>query len=183
MLATAREQDPAPGVEFVEGDLSQIDQLVAGQFGGALCLGNTLPHIRGESELRGFLSGVRQRLDPGAPLMIQLLNYERIFDRGERYLPLNFRPDDPEEIVFLRLMDLQDNGEVLFYPTTLRLIPGGEPPLQVEAAKEVRLRGWRESELDSALQDAGFEQRETLGSYQREPFDQVGSRDLIVVAR
>lgn len=183
MLATAREQDPVPGVEFVEGDLSEIDQLVSGQFGGALCLGNTLPHIRGESELQGFLSGVRQRLEPDAPLLIQLLNYERIFQRGERHLPLNFRPDEPEEIVFLRLMDLRNNGEVLFYPTTLRLIPGGDPPLVVEASKEVRLRGWRESELDEALQNAGFEQRQTFGSFLQEPFDPLGSRDLIVVAR
>lgn len=183
MLAAALEQEPVPEVEFVEGDLSQIDQLVSGQFGGALCLGNTLPHLRSESELQGFLSGVRQLLDPDAPLLIQLLNYERIFQNGERHLPLNFRPDELEEIVFLRLMDLHDNGEVLFYPTTLRLIPGGEPPLVVEAAKEVRLRGWRESELDKALQKGGFEQRQMLGSFEQEPFDPLGSRDLIVVAR
>lgn len=183
MLATALEQEPVPEVEFVEGDLSQIDQLVSGQFGGALCLGNTLPHLRSESELQGFLSGVRQLLDPDAPLLIQLLNYERIFQNGERHLPLNFRPDESEAIVFLRLMDLQDNGEVLFYPTTLRLIPGGEPPLVVEAAKEVRLRGWRESELDKALQKGGFEQRQMLGSFEQEPFDPLVSRDLIVVAR
>ena len=157
MLATAREQDQPGGVEFVEGDLRQIDQLVEGQFGGALCLGNTLPHIRSESDLHGFLSGVRRRLEPGAPLLIQLLNYERIFNLGERYLPLNFRPDDDEEIVFLRLMELQEDGEVHFYPSTLRLIPGGDPPLVVEAAKEVHLKGWRESELSTALQNDGFE--------------------------
>lgn len=183
MLATAREQDQPTGVEFVEGDLRQIDQLVEGQFGGALCLGNTLPHLRSESDLQGFLSGVRRRLDPDAPLLIQLLNYERIFRLGERHLPLNFRQDDHEEIVFLRLMDLQENGEVLFYPSTLRLVPGGDPPLLVEAAKEVRLRGWRESELIEALQNVGFEHRETLGSFDRKPFDPLGSRDLIVVAR
>ena len=183
MLATAREQGRPSGVEFIEGDLCHIDQLVEGQFGGALCLGNTLPHIRGETDLRDFLSGVRQRLDPGAPLLIQLLNYERIFHLGERHLPLNFRPDDHEEIVFLRLMDLQENGEVLFYPSTLRLIPGGDPPLLVEAAKEVRLKGWRESELTVGLRNAGFEQQKTLGSFGREPFDPLSSRDLIVVAR
>jgi hypothetical protein len=183
MLATAREQDRPGGVEFVEGDLCQIDQLVEGGFGGALCLGNTLPHLRGETDLHEFLRGVRRRLDPDAPLLIQLLNYERIFHLGERHLPLNFRQDHHEEIVFLRLMDLQENGEVLFYPSTLRLVPGGDPPLLVEAAKEVRLQGWRESEVIEALQNVGFEQRETLGSFDREPFDPLGSRDLIVVAR
>ena len=116
-------------------------------------------------------------------MILPLLNYERIFRRGERHLPLNFRSDGQEEIVFLRLMELLDNDEILFFPSTLRLTPGQEPPLEVKASKEVRLRGWRAESLERALTEAGFETVELFGDYAGTTFDSEESRDLLVVAR
>jgi SAM-dependent methyltransferase len=183
MIATARGEPVPENLEFLEGDLRRIEDLVTGRFGGAICLGNTLPHIRQEAELRHMLEGLRCRLLPTAPLMIQLLNYERIFERGERHLPLNFRSDGEEEIVFLRLMKLQDDGQVLFFPSTLRLLPGADRPLEVKASKEVQLRGWRVQELEMALAEAGFDDLQRLGNFGGGGFDPLISRDLILVAR
>lgn len=183
MIATAREERPPENLQFIEGDLCQIADLVQGEFGGALCLGNTLPHILEVDDLRRFLEGLRHRLSCSAPLLIQLLNYERIFQRQERHLPLNFRSDGEEEIVFLRLMELRQDGQVLFYPSTLRLVPGGDPPLEVKASKEVRLRGWRAEEVESALRKAGFDSFRRLGNFAGGAFDPLESRDLILVAR
>ena len=39
---------------FVLGDLSQIDRIVTGSFGGAICLGNTLPSLRARDALRAM---------------------------------------------------------------------------------------------------------------------------------
>src|SRR5512136_1126185 len=46
MIQKAEAGGPAPSVEFVSGDLVDLDRLVAGTFGGAICLGNTLPSLR-----------------------------------------------------------------------------------------------------------------------------------------
>jgi SAM-dependent methyltransferase len=183
MIASAREEPVPENLRWVEGDLRQIDDIVEGQFGGAICLGNTLPHIRQDDALQDMLVGLRRRLLAAAPLLIQLLNYERIFQRGERHLPLNFRSDGEEEIVFLRLMELQDDGQVLFFPSTLRLVPGGDPPLEVKSSKEVRLRGWRAKELETALEKAGFEDLQLFGDFSGSDFEPPDSRDLILVAR
>ena len=183
MIASSREEPVPAGLSLVAGDVCQIADLVEGRFGGAICLGNTLPHIQQPAALQNMLMGLRRRLLEGAPLLIQLLNYERIFQRQERHLPLNFRSDGEEEIVFLRLMELQDDGQVLFYPSTLRLVPGGDPPLEVKASKEVRLHGWRAEELKSALKTAGFGDLRLLGNFAGEGFDPLDSRDLILVAR
>jgi SAM-dependent methyltransferase len=183
MVAKAREEPLPKGLELIRGDVRQLEELVQGPFGGALCLGNTLPHLRAEADLLRFFCGLRQVMSPGAPLLLQLLNYERIFARNERALPVNLRPDGDGEIVFLRLMELHSDGEVSFFPSTLRLQPGTEPPLEIMAAKEVRLRGWRVSEVEEQLDAAGFEAREHLGSFDGSPFAALESRDLIVVAR
>ena len=183
MIARA-EDEPLPAtLQFVEGDLRQIARLVEGRFGGAICLGNTLPHIRQDNDLQKVLQGLRRRLLPTAPLLIQLLNYERLLSRGEKHLPLNFRSDGDEEIVFLRLMEFQDDGQVLFFPSTLRLVPGGDPPLVVEASREVRLRGWRAEELTQALAGVGFDDLQLLGDFGGAAFESLESKDLILIAR
>ena len=183
MLEKAREQPVPPNLRFVAGDLADLGELVDGQFGGAVCLGNTLPHLRSGEALRGFLRGLRQRLAEGAPMLLQLLNYERIFARGERHLPLNFRPDEEGEIVFLRLMESRPEGGVLFFPTTLSFRPDRDPPVTVVSSRRVELRGWRWAELEPELELAGFRRRELHGAFDGGAFDPTESRDLIVVAR
>ena len=176
--------DPLPrNLHFVHGDVSRLEQLIEGRFGGAICLGNTLPHLRTDEALGSFFRGLRRRLLAGAPFVLQLLNYERIFARQERHLPLNFRPHEDGESVFLRLMELSDYGRVLFFPTTLKLQPEADPPVTVAASKRVELRGWRLAELANALGEAGFSERQLFGAFDRSPFEPRNSRDLIVVAR
>lgn len=182
-ISTARQAALAPGVEFVEGDLRALGGLLAGSFGGAICLGNTLPHLTSESSLREFLSGLWLHLDAGAPLLMQLLNYDRIFARRERALPLSYRSDEESEVVFLRLMNLHADGSVTFFPSTLRLRPGHEPPLEIKASHEVHLRGWRLGELEQSLEATGFQVTERLGAYDGSPFEAAHSRDLILVAQ
>jgi len=175
--------EPLPAnLSFVHGDAAELERIVEGDFGGAICLGNTLPHLKTREALEGFLRGLRRHLLPGAPFFLQLLNYERIFARKERHLPLNFRSHDGAESVFLRLMELSDDGRVLFFPTTLRFDPRADPPVSVAASKRVELMGWRLAQLESALGAAGFSARRLLGAFDRRPFDPLESRDLIVIA-
>ena len=186
MLQSARDQPLPAGLELIEGDLRQLDQLVEGSFGGAICLGNTLPHLTDIEGLGAFLAAARKHLLSDATLTLQLLNYDRIFDKQERSLPVNFRHDpDVEggEIVFLRLMDLRQDGTVGFFPTTLLFRPDHDPPLEVKATKRVEVRGWRSKQVEKALETAGFESVTLYGSYDDEPFASDSSRDLIVVAR
>ena len=184
-LQAAREAPPAaeglPPARFVEGDLAALADLVEPGFGGALCLGNTLPHLADEAALDRFLAGLASRLAPGAPVLLQLLNYDRILDRGERTFPVTLRPGADGETVFLRLMTPQADGTVIFTPATLRYRPGAEPPLELLAAREVRLRGWRRAELEAALARAGFTTQEILGGMAGEPWSPA-SQDLVLVA-
>jgi hypothetical protein len=55
--------------------------------------------------------------------------------------------------------------------------------LEIVAAKEVRLRGWRYTEVESALDECGFSEHTLLGSFDGNPFEPDDSADLIVVAR
>ena len=182
-IAKAREAKPVADVEFLHGDLTALEEVVTGTFGGAICLGNTLPHLLTPQRLQRFLRGLRSCLLETAPLLLQLLNYDRIFRRQERSLPVSLRPDEDGDIVFLRLMNLHPDGGVTFFPSTLQLRPGYEPPLEVKASKEVQLRGWRLEELEEHFESAGFRVSECLGAFDGSAYHAAESRDLIVIAR
>lgn len=183
MIEAALEEPLPAGLDFVLGDMRELDRITEGSFGGAICLGNALPHLRTDRDLAELARALRQRLAPSAPLVLQVVNYQRIFSQNIRYLPLSFRPDDDGEIVFLRLLEPQPDGSVLFFPSTLQLRPGRQPPLVLKASKEVRLRGWRAAEVEAALEGAGFHERTSYGGYDRSAFSPAESYDLILVAR
>ncbi|MDX1584920.1 MAG: class I SAM-dependent methyltransferase [Thermoanaerobaculia bacterium] len=184
MVEKSREIATDDHVRFVQGDMRDAAQFIDGKFGAAICIGNVLPHLNRPEDLERFAASAASILESGAPLLVQILNYDRIEAKGERHLPVNFRPD-PETggtVVFFRLIDLHDDGTVDFYPSSLLLRPDRDPPLEVVGSKKVELRGWRAKELDQIFARAGFEKTEHLGGFDGSRFDREQSRDLLLVA-
>lgn len=178
-VEAARGADPEG--RYVLGSLTALAALVEPGFGGAICVGNTLPHLTEEDDLRRCFAGLADRLLPGGRFLLQILNYDRILDRGERTFPVMVRPgEDGAETVFLRLMTPRPDGRVVFTPATLRWRPGAEPPLELVSAEEVQLRGWRRAEVEALLHAAGFKVREVLGTMTGDPWSPTSS-DLVLV--
>jgi len=182
-LEVARDAEPVPGLRFASVDLTQIEAVVVDRFGTAVCLGNTLVHVLEQADLDAACRGVFSRLLDGGSWLVQVLNYERIFARGERVLPVNLQEQGGETLVFLRLLRPLGGGLVQFFPTTLRLRPDAEPPLEIVASRAVTLRGWTRSELEPALRRAGFTDITFHGDMQGGPFLPEASADLVLVAR
>ncbi len=172
-----------PGGRYVQSSLTELAAVLGAGQGGALCLGNTLPHLCEEADLRAFFDGLAQRLVPGAPFLLQLLNYDRILDRGERTFPVVLRPGETEaeSTLFLRLMTHHGGGRLTFTPASLRYRPGTDAPLELIAAHDVPLRGWRRAEVETLLTGSGFRVREVLGTMTGEAWS-AASSDLVVVS-
>lgn len=183
MLEKATDTPRPDNLRFLEGDIAEVERLAEGEFDAAICLGNTLPHLDARAMER-LLGGLRLRLRAGAPFLLQILNYEKILEQRQRFLPLNFRQgEEPgEEIVFLRLMTPHPDGTLVFTPTTLRYRPHADPPLEVVAARNVPLRAWRRAELEALLDAAGFGERTLYGTVGEVPYSATASSDLVIVA-
>ncbi len=170
-------------VRFVLGDLADLDRLIEGDFGAAICVGNTLPSIRTRDGLVRLLAGLRSRLLPGGVFVLQLLNYEKILATRQRYLPLTLRPAADGMLVFVRLMEPREGGDMVFAPTVLRYRPDADPPVTLQASERVEIHGWTRPELDDLLGQAGFNERDWYGSVAFAPYVPGESADLILVAR
>ncbi len=177
---------PGENVRFLDGDMRDLGSIFDVRFGGALCVGNALPHLSAEDDLHRLASGLRRVLLPGAAFVLQLINYDRIEIKRERALPLSFLPDRDNPgatIIFLRSMELLPDGRVIFMPTTLRQRTDREEPIELVSTRRVEIRGWRRLQIEGAFREAGFDSTEAFGSYAKVPFDPAESRDVILVAR
>lgn len=183
MLARARERTPGGNPRYVAGDIADVGTLAEGEHGGAICLGNTLPHVGTPLDLERLIRGLRDRLLPGGPVLFQLLNYERVFAKKLRSLPTNVMSEEGGDLVLVRLMDLRPDGHVIFTPATLRYRPDAEAPLELLTARSVRLRGWQQRDLEAALRSGGFASIDVYGTMEGAPFDRRESGDLVLVAR
>ncbi len=170
------------GVQHLLGDLGAVEAMVRGQFGAALCLGNTLPALLGSESLSRMLSGLRRRLLPGAPFVAHLFNYDRLFARGERQLPARFLSSGEDELVFLRLLELRDDGVVSATETVLEHTPS-RAQIEVLHSRHLFQHGWRYQELLTVLDVAQFKRVEAFGGFAQEPFEQMRSEELVLVAK
>lgn len=180
MLARAREA--FPHIPLVNADMAHSPLAPAGSFAGAYCLGNSLAILLEDEQIRSTLAALRAALAAGAPFLIQILNYTRIRELGIRHLPLNFRPSDDGEILYLRILDPIDDRRIRFEVLSLeRQPPEGES--RIVAVNSRIMRSLREEEVSSFLREAGFEEVTLLGDFAGAPYEPLESNDLIVVAR
>lgn len=179
---TARAREGFPDLPLVQADMTRLPFAPEGGFGGAYCLGNSLAILLEDEQIRGMLAGLRSALAAGAPFLIQILNYTRILEKGIRHLPLNFRPTDEDEVLYLRILDPIDERRIRFEVLSLeRHPPEGES--KIVAANSRMMRPLREDEVSAFLREAGFGEVTLLGDFAGAPYDRLESNDLIVVAR
>ena len=178
VLERAQDEGLPEGVQLLLAEMGAVEMAVRGQFGAAVCLGNTLPYLLSTESLSRMLTGLRRRLLPGAPLLLQVLNYDRIFAAAEPALPVEWIPSAGGELKIVREVEPRPDGIVLHTTSAMR---GEDPQMEVVGTHANLLRGWRRAELEVLLDVARFSIREIYGNMQMAAFDEDQSLELVIV--
>ena len=171
-----------PGVECLIGDLGAVEAMVRGQFGAAICLGNTLPALLGAEAVSRMLIGLRRRFLPGGLFIAQQLNYDGLARRNVRELPERRLLQTEGELVFRSTLDLRADGVVDVTETVFQRDVGSPAEGRLLHQRQRYLQGWRHAELLTLLDVARFSKVEVFGGFAGEPFDPERSEELIVLA-
>ena len=179
MIRRAREnaKDAGAAVEFFQAPLGSLRQTIEEPFDAVLCLGNSLPSLLSEDALNAALVDMAEVLVPPGLLIVQNLNYDRIWPRQERFLPLVTHRQEEEEWLFWRLMDFHER--TLTFNMIFFHKQNEEWTYKVGSTE---LRPIFQDELEQQLLRAGFSSVELYGDYAGHPYEQGTSGDLIVVA-
>ena len=138
-----------------------------------LCFGNTLVHLGSEEEILDFLVQAKQLLIPGGNLIIQIINYDRIFKQNIDGLPTI----ENDEIKFVRNYHYTEAENSLDFETILTLKKSGKV-----IRNNVQLFPIRSEQLLTLLKKAGFIDILFYGNFKKEAFS-IDSIPLVIEAR
>ncbi len=165
MIEQARQKAETVGStpEFFVQDMLALEDNLAGMcFDVVACLGNTLVHLSGPEEIRNPLKQFSRLLDQKGSMVLQIINYDKIFDENITELP----PIEAEGITFLRSYHWEKGKDLITFRTSLNT-PDTAYPIE----QETLLYPLRRQELESMLDDLGYTTLNWYSSFQQDPLD------------
>lgn len=159
-------------VEWIHSSMQDLPKHCSETFDAVLCLGNSLPHLLTQSDLRKTLSNFAALLKKNGILVAQLLNYTRLLQNGERII--NIAQNKDQHII--RFYDF-DQHLIRFNILTFRWI-GKKASHKLQSTP---LFPYTRELVSDALLSQGFSKVEFYGGMKFEPFDESTSNNLVVI--
>jgi SAM-dependent methyltransferase len=188
MLEQAREHayEAGANVHFALAGFGEVERTV-GEVDAIVSLGNALPHVGDVDALRVAFADMAAALRPGAPLVLHLLNHDRIEREQLRLLPSVLRSGEKGETVVAKVIDHAEDHYVIEFVRLMR--PHRSPEMLEDEASSwtVDSRRSRHAKLlgetiRGELQAAGFTDIEALGDHSGRPLDVARDESAIWVA-
>ncbi|HMK38806.1 MAG TPA: class I SAM-dependent methyltransferase [Bacteroidota bacterium] len=162
-------------VRGVRSDFLSLRDAVAGPFDAVFCMGNTLPHLLHEADVRTALGNFLSLTAPGGLLFLQILNYDRILATRERILGAR----EINGVTYVRFYDFDDSGGPVLF-NVLRL-EKKEQELRTGLIT-VPLLPLTSGCIIGILEQCGYRRITTFGSIAMDPFHPAQSKDLVILA-
>lgn len=162
-------------VQPVLSTFQDLREYVHGPFDAVFCLGNSLPHLLTEDDLRRACENFHAVLRPGGMLFLQLLNYDRIMSSRTRVQSVK----ESGDATYVRMYDYEQAGDLILF-NLLRLEKQGGEAGQTHLT--VPLRALRSAGLTETLRRSGFADIRLFGGISMDAYDAASSRDLVVMS-
>ncbi|MCP5049767.1 MAG: class I SAM-dependent methyltransferase [bacterium] len=169
MAAYLKQMVAEHGVEdrltVLTAGMLDIDSLFKGNaFHMALCLGNTLVHLKDMDEVRRFMISLFKKIKPGGVFIFQIVNYTRILNRGITELPVIDKP----QVSLTRHYKINKTGSGILFVTRLTL---KETETVEVIENELSLFPLQRHQVEPICREAGFDTVACYGNFNRQPWN------------
>lgn len=181
MVELARENAVKAGaeVEFAVAGLDEVDKPFNPGFDVITCVGNSLPHVRSYEGLTKVAGAVSNLLRHEGVFALQIRNYKRVYEKNEKFMPMNSYVNGEKEYFYLRMTELEEEW-ITFNIIVLEKNHLGEGSYRVFSEK---LKPWMFEDIAGALNTAGLKITGVYGNMKFAPFKPVESTDLVITAQ
>lgn len=165
-------------IDFKVAGFEEIDEVFEPYFDVIMCIGNSLAHIMSSEALERAFRAANNLLIPGGILLIQIRNYQRAYEKNEKYMPLNTKVADGKEYLYFRYNELNQDT-VNFNIVSFVKEQNGQWSYTVNSEE---LRPWNLQEIREILDSSGLTVKNVYGDFKFSPFNQSESQDMIIFA-
>jgi ubiquinone/menaquinone biosynthesis C-methylase UbiE len=145
-------------IDFIAGDMLEIESIYNEKFDLIISLGNTLVHIDDNSK-KVLLSKIYKKLENNGEMILQILNYDYVYQNDVDQLPLI----DNAKIRFERYYEFE--GDVVNFKTKLYVKDENE-----KIENEIILFPVKKGKLEEYLKEAGFKDIKFYGNYMKDNY-------------
>lgn len=188
MLEAARDNvtDAGVNVHLALAGFGEVARTV-GRVDAVVSLGNAFPHVDGVEGARAALADFAEAIRPGGPLVIHMLNHDRIEQQGLRFLPAVMRAGDDGETVVVKVIDhFEDYYEFEFVQLTRPLRDAGfaaaEPSEWTAHSHRSRHAKMLGDMMRTELERADFKDVRVFGEHSGRELDVANDESAIWVA-
>ncbi len=158
---------------FFAGDMLELHQLPPAPFGGVFCIGNSLAHVSSRDEVAAFAVRAKEGMLPGAPLLIQVMNPERL------------KPNEAVALPSLKAPGVAMHRSYTYSPESAHIQFAAQ--LVTDQREEVELNqtllAITEALLRQYLSEASFSEIEVAANFSGAAFERQDSPMLVISAR
>ncbi len=172
-LLRAKVLSQKANIEVIQGEMLGISQKLDSKFDLIFCIGNSLVHLDGDTEIEDFFAEAKAMLTDGGSLLIQIINYDRILANEIAALPTIENEDIG--LTFQRYYRYDSNLNKIFFRTILEV--AGET-----IENEIQLHPILSDKIVQLLENTGFNNIELFGDFKGSKFDKNSSYALVLTA-
>ncbi len=178
MIAYARRlsEEKEIDIEFQCLRLTDFASKIQQRFDSVVCLGNTLPHLLNEDDVKHLFQQTIESMKPTGLAVFHLLNYARYMAIKKRDFPVKTRIVDGREYLFIRSYDYQPDWLSFNFTVAVK-----EEDTWTSRSHQVKHIPWQKVQLVDLARESGFSQVMCYGGYDFSEFDSENSNDLILV--
>lgn len=160
-------------MEVIQADMTSLSSYINSKYDMAFCIGNSLVHLGGLKEIGLFLSEAGKLLKNIGMVVFQIINYDRIIEKGIGKLPDII--DEKKGISFTRLYKYDNNENKIMFNTILK---NGERIIE----NTIPLFPLKSADLIYLMQENGYCNIHAYGDFEYSPFDRHNSYMLVITA-
>ncbi len=152
-------------IKTLVSDMLNLDKHMDEKFHCVFCIGNSIVHLGSKEAILAAVLQMKERLSPGGSLLLQIINFDRIFQKGITSLPTIVNENVGLEFQRNYVSD-PINGLIHF--DTILTIKDGNREDRYE--NRVDLFPVLSSDFREILDCAGFESISFYGGFNKEPY-------------
>ncbi len=166
-------------VKYIQSEIALAPEHLASQaYDLILCTKDALPVVLDDEALIQFFKQARKALSVSGVLVIEINNYQKIWRRKERFLPVIDRSAAKKQQLFFFMNDFHE--ELLVRNLMHLHNEGGHWEL---TPLSIPVRPLLPAEIEFFLSEAQYSKWGFIGDYRGRPFSSEESPNLIVIAK
>ena len=174
-LAGKRAFERHASIKVLVSDMLRLDKYISDKFDCVYCIGNSIVHLGSREAILAAVIQMKERLNTDGSLLLQIINFDRILEKGITALPSIINSD--MKLEFYRNYSSDPDTGLIHFDTVLIVKNDIQEKRYVN---RINLFPLVASELKSILKSAGFSKISFYGGFNKEVYI-AGESFLLVV--